>query len=277
MFKALRELMRRERGSVMMEFIVVMPIYLVLFGGTCAIGDMLVHSGRLLSADRFSAFFADHGDKSQDTVRGWVETMFKQVPKKKGDKWGDDEVDANGRKRNILTIDSDWHYADSTAPWSVCAAAKTTDLCYIGAGSGIAQLVVGKHWIETGTGKTDTGDFWHDFAQNGFKTLFSRPGVDQNGYKYSYYVLKRKRYFNVDGSKKDSWREVPESSLMKRKYSGHEYGNSAWYDEVCNEGWFDASSIGDNGYHTDNIPHCPEAGANAYWYNRYDQFVTWSK
>ena len=38
-----------ERGSVLMELIVVFPIYLVLFGGVFMIGDMLVKSIRLAS------------------------------------------------------------------------------------------------------------------------------------------------------------------------------------------------------------------------------------
>lgn len=262
MLARMRDWIREVRGSVMMEFIIVMPIYLVLFGVTCAIGDILVHSGRLLSADRFSAFFADEENKV--AVKGWVETMFKQPS-------GGDERAANGRKLNELTIDSDWHYAEPSAPWSVCAAAKTTDRFYIAAGGGLAQVLGGKHWIETGTGKLDTGDFWADFGRSGYKTLYSRSGVKLGTYSRSYYVLKRKKYFE-NGRKVKTWRDVPESSLMTRR--GTRDGGSAWRDEVYDEAWFDAHSIGDNGVRT--AKPCPEAGMDAFWYNRYPTFVTWS-
>lgn len=263
MIARLREWIRDARGSVMMEFIIVMPIYLVLFGVTCAVGDILVHSGRLLSADRFSAFFAD--EKNQVAVKDWVMTMFRQPN-------GNVEMAANGRELNDLTIDSDWHYAEPSAPWSVCAAAKTTDRFYIAAGGGLAQVLAGKHWIETGTGRTDTGDFWADFGRSGYKTLYSRSGVQLGTYARSFYVLKRKKYFDRNGNPVKTWRDVPESSLLTRW--GTRDGGSAWRDEVYDEAWFDAHSIGDNG--VKSAKSCPEANAWPYWYDRYGTFVTWS-
>lgn len=266
MVARLREWVRDARGSVMMEFIIVLPIYLVLFGATCAIGDILVHSGRLLSADRFSAFFADEVNKV--AVESWVMMMFQQPN-------GTEEKAANGRALNDLTIDSDWHYAEASAPWSVCAAAKTTDRFYVAAGGGLAQVLGGKYWIETGTGKHDTGDFWADFGRSGSKTLYSRPGVQLGSYTHSYYVLKRKKYFS-GGAKVKTWRDVPESSLMRKSGSNWhtDQGNSAWHDDVYQEAWFDAHSIGDNGVKT--VKSCPEANASPSWYNRYSTFVTWS-
>jgi len=268
------------RGSVMMEFIVVMPIYLVLFGGTCAIGDILVHSGRLLSADRFSAFFADEEDKPRELIEYWVSSMFRQPGDRSDWTTWKRERAANGNDLNRITVDSDFHYADSTAAWSVCAAAKTTDDFYIGAGGGIAQIVAGKYWVEHRTGSGNNRDFWADFARNGYRTLYSRPGADMFSGKYSrsYYILKRKKYYDASGRLKQTWREAPESSLMKRGGSGWttEKGNSAWEDEVYGEGWFDASSIGDGVSTKGRIPHCPEAGARACKYSRYPQFVNWS-
>lgn len=271
----LRQLFMERRGSVMMEFIIVMPIYLVLFGGTCAIGDILVHSGRLLSADRFSAFFADYPDRQ--SVERWVSSMFRQPGvSAKWENW-DYERAANGNMLNRMEgrIDSEWHYADATAPWSVCAAAKTTDDFYMAAGGGVAQVVAGKYWIEQGTGREDTTDFWADFSRRGYKTLHSRPGVENGRYERSFYILKRRKF--AAGRELRTWRDVPASSLMVRKRGTNwltDHGNSAWEDEVFGEGWFSASSIGDHGVKT--AKPCPEANASAYWYRRYSIFTTWS-
>ena len=47
-----------RRGSVLMEFIIVFPIYLILFAGTVSIGDMLIHSNRLVSKRTETSYFA---------------------------------------------------------------------------------------------------------------------------------------------------------------------------------------------------------------------------
>lgn len=45
-------------GSVMMEFLLVMPIYFVLFGGTFWIGELFIHRQKLLQLDRNATFHA---------------------------------------------------------------------------------------------------------------------------------------------------------------------------------------------------------------------------
>ena len=56
----MKQFLQSARGSVMMEFIIVFPIYLVLFAAIMALGDMLVHSIRLPSAERTAADMKRH-------------------------------------------------------------------------------------------------------------------------------------------------------------------------------------------------------------------------
>ena len=65
---------RQNRGSVLVEFIIVFPIYLVLFGGVFMIGDMLIKTTRLASADRTRAFDVAatvRGGENADDSLGW--------------------------------------------------------------------------------------------------------------------------------------------------------------------------------------------------------------
>jgi len=50
--------MKTSKGSIMMEFLLVMPIYFVLFGGTFWIGELFMHRQKLLQLDRNASFHA---------------------------------------------------------------------------------------------------------------------------------------------------------------------------------------------------------------------------
>lgn len=64
--------MKTSRGSIMMEFLLVMPIYFVLFGGTFWIGELFLHRQKLLQLDRNAAYHAgirhDRGSISMSTL-----------------------------------------------------------------------------------------------------------------------------------------------------------------------------------------------------------------
>ena len=49
---------KASKGSIMMEFLLVMPIYFVLFGGTFWIGELFMHRQKLLQLDRNASFHA---------------------------------------------------------------------------------------------------------------------------------------------------------------------------------------------------------------------------
>lgn len=65
--KILQTLWRDNKASVLMEAILVMPLYLLLFGGMMLCGDVALGGGKLLSANRFLAWTAK--DRIIDATR----------------------------------------------------------------------------------------------------------------------------------------------------------------------------------------------------------------
>ena len=135
-----------RRGSVLMEFIIVFPIYLILFAGTVAIGDMLIHSNRLVSADRVLATEVDgHGGGSVSRTSAW-NTMV-QMAFHPGVEIGDD-----GGNQDVLSKSMAPHYADATGPWSVCALATAHDGYKLLAGGTLGQLLSARMLVGGGEG-----------------------------------------------------------------------------------------------------------------------------
>jgi len=51
-------LARDERGSVLMETVIVIPLFIVLIGGTFWLGDLILAKQKLVVADRYAAWNA---------------------------------------------------------------------------------------------------------------------------------------------------------------------------------------------------------------------------
>ena len=62
-FRPRRIRLRGDRGSVMMEFIIVLPIYLCLFGGLFLTGEILLGRERLPENDRILAWLCEYCGK----------------------------------------------------------------------------------------------------------------------------------------------------------------------------------------------------------------------
>ena len=68
-----------SRGSVLMEFVIVLPLYICLFGMLFLIGDMGLKVAALAVGDRAAAF--DAGDRSGTSflpfsLNQWIEDRF---------------------------------------------------------------------------------------------------------------------------------------------------------------------------------------------------------
>lgn len=50
--------LRDERGSVLMEAVIAIPLFLVLIGGTFWIGELILAKQKLVGSDRFAAWNA---------------------------------------------------------------------------------------------------------------------------------------------------------------------------------------------------------------------------
>ena len=257
---------KQRRGSVLMEFIIVFPIYLILFAGTVAIGDMLIHSNRLISADRVAAFDVDgHGQGSVSGTSSAWNTMV-QMAFHPGVEIADDGLD-----QDTLSENTNAHYADETGPWSVCALSATTNSYKLLAGGTLGQLLAARMLV--GGGGPDILD---EFA--GSVNMVSKD--TRNG--ASFYTLKRRDHYKQRNEKRrgtnkyidaDSrnWRDRDfVSRLLRRDANKTEY----WKSEVANEGWHSADTI--NG--GKNLALRSEAsGRNLGDYKRYSEFVKLSE
>ena len=111
---------RTRRGSVLMEFLIVFPIYLVLFGGVFMIGDMLIKTSRLASADRTRALDVAAGDGANSNASsGWNainNTKYFFLP--------------NSIPEDTLSREDYRYHAQGTGfkgPWTVTVGAKVKD------------------------------------------------------------------------------------------------------------------------------------------------------
>ena len=253
-----------RRGSVLMEFIIVFPIYLILFAGTVSIGDMLIHSNRLVSADRVLATEVDgHGGGVVSGTSAW-NTMV-QMAFHPGVEIADDGEDQDALSKNM-----DAHYADSTGPWSVCALATAHDSYRLLAGGTLGQLLSARMLV--GGGGPDILD---QFA--GGVDMVSKDTRNVA----SFYTLKRRDHYKqrneerrgynlyIDADSRN-WRDRNFVSRLLRRKNGVEY----WRSEVANEGWHSADTI--NG--GENLPLRSEASdRNLRDYKRYSEFVKLSE
>lgn len=227
-----------------MEFIIVFPIYLVLFGAVFAIGDMLIHSNRLASGDRINAF----------DVEGWND----------GSAWrffsshvfdAGREVDELGYRQDSLSRTNGGRsgciYADLDGAWTVCAGSQVTDQYRLPAGGALGQLLYADRFFNqalTGPANLRTRDSLLSQIERGTETdrtgyvmMRSKGGnlINGNDYgSYSFYTLKRRRN-NVL-----SWRDFT-SGLLKVDPNSPNH-ESYWQTQVAYESWHNVQTIRSN-------------------------------
>ena len=255
-----------NRGSVLMEFVVVLPIYIVLFGGVFMWGDMAVHTTRLASADRTAAF-----DKQSQSggLRYLGNTMFNRRQ----------EVSDRGPQDDLQDGGGYW-FADSKVdyPWSLRAAAKVRDDYLLPAGGTVGRLAFANRYFATSTGKfewkrTHPGDINPIENEAGLKDLLSglRVGMfakNEDGgrtYTWNYYTLKRTKYDEL------TWRDNRRFASDLVAYPGNPH---VWRTQVADEEWHGEFSDNDRNYHR---TYLPDNRPVAVEYERYEPFKTWSE
>lgn len=106
---------KSSTGSVMMEFLLVMPIYFALFGGTFWIGELFIHRQKLLQLDRNASFHAGiRHDRGSLSVMSLGRYFF-------GDPAGfDSPTLTDARQTRALKTDKDQY------PWAMAVGGKAT-------------------------------------------------------------------------------------------------------------------------------------------------------
>lgn len=237
-----------------MEFIIVFPVYLVLFGAVFAIGDMLIHSNRLASGDRVNAFNVD----------GWAAGAWNFFTANVFDRTR--EIDDRRQVRDSLERERNGRtgriYADATGPWTVCAGSCIRDRYRLPAGGTLGRLLYADRFFSTSLPGPDSlrsrNQMLEDWEQDRPVFLRSKGGnlIDRSdSLSYSFYVLKRR----VGAS----WRDYTSGLLPRER----------WRTEVANEAWHDAASIAAGRSSCSPMSAIVELGD----YYRYPQFKTWSE
>ena len=254
-----------------MEFIIVFPIYLVLFGGVFMVGDMLVKATRLASADRVLAFDIEGAANARGwpfvvdgrTVKSYLSTVL--FPNSQTDGNNEDLVLENDALK--LT-----RYADPVfkGPWSVAVGTRTKDRYKLSPWT--------KGWLNFALGFFDRSIRAPDMPRDDI----SRPLYGGSRYEIcskdrrqtyrrcTYYTLRRVR--NYSGYElKNRYRAMP-GSLREagRLVDGGALGNPSWMIGVRNEPWPNVEEDG-------AIRRSSPLALIPREYKRYGQFVRWSE
>ena len=269
----MRTFFKCEHGAVMMEFVIVFPIYLVLFGAIFAVGDMLVHVNRLPSAERTTAFGVD--DASRNAALDFVRnTLFHNRKTRFGERELADSRDENGAPENQDLIENPEelaHYADTTVqgPWSVLAGTKVTDRYWLPIGGTAGRLAFSSWFSQDRAGGRSADQSFLDLITGVRRLeLHSKDESASRTYAYNYYTLRRRRY--ADGGRL-TWRDNgrPASDLLCALG-----GRSQHWRDVAEESWH---AEGDFMRWNSNAAKPPAyKSPQPYEYKRYDQFRTWS-
>lgn len=261
-----------RRGSVLMEFIIVFPIYLVLFAGLVAIGDRVLHSNRLISADRAAAYEVDGRSAGYAERIGWSSQglmSWRLVPTEMFHPGR--EVADDGADQDDLKPLWEAHYADSTGPWSVCALSTAHDTYRPLAGGTLGQLLAAHLLLGGGGTVTNSGLL---SASVNMVSKDTRNGA-------AFYTLKRRdrylqrlqrrtgtnEYIDPDAS---NWRDRDRVHISRLLVPQGDNQTENWRLEVAGEGWHTAETINGGSICT----KCTEAsGGGIPDYERYDEFV----
>lgn len=265
MMKLRTEMGAMRRGSVMMEFIIVFPIYLILFAATFILGDMLIHSNRLACGDVVNAYVRDLSSWGEAASAKSMYDFYKSNVL---------HYEKNSGPIEELVPRADEFFADNDGSWAGCKASTFAIRYKPTIGGGLGQLLaveslVGGMPHHEGEDRSAIDD-WRDGSAAGMKSkggniLFQEVFGDENDMKsHCFYVLTRTPgggYINGKWQRTGPWRWLT-SGLLK---------NDRWLNEVLNDGWHNGATI--QKMYTNSGS---DEGSNIAGYERYDTFVNLS-
>ena len=245
---------KSERGSVLMEFILVIPLYIALLGGIFSIGEMSQKGTAVAHADRVAAF-----DVSA-SVSSWADSVRRM--------FRTDESDMSSPAVEFSAA----HHADPSfpGPWTVRAGALAADR--------FKAPVWTRGWLASadaffsGAAKSPSqasGD--SDFARlvgGGRVEITSKPRTGDPGVP-GFSTLKRKKTEQEAESEAAHWRSMRRyASTLVDAPAG---SNPRWRAFVEHEPWHQGVEHRDNG--------CGEVSARNTWteYERFGIYERWSR
>lgn len=255
---------KKRRGSVLMEFIIVFPIYLVLFGGVFMIGDMVIKTARLASAERTRAFDIAADDRANSNAdAGWNairELLFPPVA-------GDAEDKITEKPAPVR------YHAQGTefrGPWTVSVGSKIQDAYKLPAWTrGWLKFA---HWFfadATGDAdELDTGDNVMLPLLNGRSAMIFSKNWNK-GVEYNYYTYRRTRDYTSSDLPK-MYRAMPRAFEDAGRIVDAKAKDASWNKFVFRESF---PALDDTG----NIRSVAMPELSRREYLRYPQFERWSE
>ena len=234
---------RFSRGSVLMEFIIVIPIYLVLFGGLFETGDMLLNSLRIPSSERTAAF-----DVAQSSD-GWTAVRARLFPFPY-----DDGLPASPSSSS--------YYSDTQVrgPWTLRSATKVR-YSYKAPAWTHGWLACTDSFFDNVFGDDELEGPIDDIIQGEKVAIYSKSWNTKMA--YNYYTLKRRKWKRPNWTWR--WRRRPPSDLVSPIWY-----ESPWYEEVHGERWHETVVDGAN------TPNDPPPVGSLERYVRNPLLVEWS-
>lgn len=249
---------RQKRGSVLMEFIIVFPIYLVLFGGVFMIGDMAIKTTRLASADRTRSFdVAAKPPANTIDSTGWQaieEYLFPSTVI---------------QEDNVSEISYRYHVQGSgfLGPWTATVGAKAKD-SYRLAPWTRGWLKFTNYFFEDTVGEGLNDGSMLSLLNDSRVAMFSKD--EDKTREYNYYTYRRTRDY-VDSELRKRYRAMPESLEDAGRLVDGVADNASWKRFVRKEAYPDVGDDTGN-RRSDSMPSLASRE-----YKRYRQYELWSE
>ena len=246
-----------RRGSILMEFVLVLPIYIFLFGALFLIGEMGLNAIRISTGDRDVAM--DAGDKTGHSL---VPFKNKQMGEEKG---------------NVTAVDSRTYRTDTDfqGAWSWQSAGKTSFSYRLRSwGSALVSYPFLNY-----NGSTSGGGILGTLV-GGRAVLFHSKdySLSDKVRSYNYYTLKRTDLARDPQAYRnwDSWDEDGKQDTSISRLADSSGGKQYWYSKVYDEKFADSNpdKLDGGSQGGDSLPSRPSGRKE---YKRFEGFVTWSQ
>lgn len=236
------------RGSVLMEFVIVLPIYLALFGALFLIGDMGLKTAALALGDRAVAF--DAGDRANYSYSPFSSKQWIKDP---------DSLDSD-LSTSYKTFRTNENFKGS---WSWLAAGKVSFAYRLQLWGG---KLISYPYLIYGGGGIAANDDLGTLVNDGTVTVYSKDV--SNVRVYNYYTLKRTELARGD----DAYRNWTPDRLAAQASGIFQH----WYKNVYNEGFAhsDPVALEQTTQGADELPEVPDGRGE---YKRSAMFMLWSQ
>ena len=240
----------RRRGSILIEFVLVLPIYIFLFGALYLLGDMGLNAIRIAVGDRVLAM--DAGDKEGISSKPFLSDQMRDEKSKTSFEFRTYRTDAKFR-----------------GAWSWQAAGKTSFTYTLPSYGG--GLIAYPYLLY---GDSSSNDGFFKTLVNG-KTIRFHSKDNSLGARqriYNYYTLKRTDLAR-DPNAYRNWDSRGSTSRSRLMDSGGTY----WYNYVYKEDYADPVADNLDKSHQAGRGDKPRTPSGRKEYNRFGTFVTWSQ